>query len=50
MAKYETVGEKTPFENLPSINCTDKMNEAVYPLNVRGIAIPIYISRSKPLH
>lgn len=42
VAEYET-GEKVPYENLPDIDHTVKMGEAVYPLNINGVTIPIYI-------
>lgn len=42
MAEYET-GEKVPYGNLPTVDHTVKMGEAVYPLNINGVTIPIYI-------
>lgn len=41
-AEYET-GEKVPFEDIPVIDYTVKNGDAVYPLNIGGITIPIYI-------
>ena len=44
-AEYET-GEKEPWSNLPEVDYTVKDGEAVYPLTISGITIPIYIKVS----
>ena len=44
-AEYET-GEKEPWPNLPEVNYTVKDGDAVYPLTISGITIPIYIKVS----
>lgn len=41
-AEYET-GEKGPWENIPKVDYTVKTGDAVYPLAISGITVPIYI-------
>jgi len=41
-AEYET-GEKVPFKDIPETDYTVKQGDAVYPLNINGITVPIYI-------
>jgi len=42
MAEYET-GERVPYRNIPEIDYSVKRGDAVYPLEIAGITIPIYI-------
>lgn len=41
-AEYET-GERTPYENIPEVDYTVKYGDAVYPLVIDGLSIPIFI-------
>ena len=41
-AEYET-GEKEPWEDIPEIEYMVKEGDAVYPLTISGITVPIYI-------
>lgn len=41
-AEYET-GEKEPWENIPEVDYTVKEGDAVYPLTISGVTVPIYI-------
>ena len=41
-ALYET-GEKVPYPDIPAINHIVSFGEAVYPLTINGISVPIYI-------
>jgi len=42
VAEYET-GEKVPFTDIPPVDYAVKYGDAVYPLTIAGISIPIYI-------
>lgn len=42
IAEYET-GEKVPYADIPEVDYSVKRGDAVYPLNINGITIPIYI-------
>ena len=42
LAEYET-GERAPFQEIPPVDHTVQYGEAVYPLTINGISIPIYI-------
>lgn len=42
VAEYET-GEKVPYTDIPEVDHTVQYGEAVYPLLINGISIPIYI-------
>lgn len=41
-AEYET-GEKEPWESIPEVDYTVKEGDAVYPLTISGVTVPIYI-------
>lgn len=41
-AEYET-GEKVPYDNIPEIDYAVHNGDAVYPLTISGITVPIYI-------
>ena len=41
-AEYET-GERVPFEDIPAADYSIKQGDAVYPLSINGITVPIYI-------
>lgn len=41
-AEYET-GEKEPWEDIPEVDYTVKEGDAVYPLTISGVTVPIYI-------
>ena len=45
-AEYET-GERTPYENIPEVDYTVKYGDAVYPLVIDGLSIPIFIKVSE---
>lgn len=42
IAEYET-GEKAPYTDIPDVDYSVKRGDAVYPLNINGITVPIYI-------
>ena len=41
-AEYET-GERVPFADIPAVDYSVKQGDAVYPLSINGITVPIYI-------
>ena len=41
-AEYET-GERVPFEDIPAVDYSVRQGDAVYPLSINGITVPIYI-------
>lgn len=42
VAEYET-GEREPFDNIPAVDYTVQYGDAVYPLSINGLSVPIYI-------
>lgn len=42
IAEHET-GEKVPYADIPEVDYSVKRGDAVYPLNINGITVPIYI-------
>ena len=48
-AEYET-GEKEPWESIPEVDYTVKEGDAVYPLTISGVTVPIYIKVAAVLH